>query len=118
MQLQNVDDIQLCQFVSAIHGTHRDEVRDVDKTVDNHHIESLPLGVLGSLLMKSILMSSHFHSGMDNGWSNPLGFWCSTFSHWHISHCVTNLAISPFIPLHQYLSRISTYILVAPGWME
>jgi hypothetical protein len=82
------------------------------------HIESLPLGVLGSPLMKSILISSHLHSGMGNGWSNPLGFWCSALTHWHTSHCATNLAASTFIPLHQYLSRISTYILVALGWME
>jgi hypothetical protein len=31
------------------------------------HIESLPFGVLGSPLMKSMLMSSHFHSGMGSG---------------------------------------------------
>jgi hypothetical protein len=36
MQLQNVVDVQLCQFVSAIRGTHRDEVRNLGKRVDNH----------------------------------------------------------------------------------
>jgi hypothetical protein len=34
------------------------------------HIESLPLGVLESPLIKSILMSSHFHSAMGNGWTH------------------------------------------------
>jgi hypothetical protein len=36
MQLQNIVNVQLRQFVSAIRGTHRDEVRDLGKTVDNH----------------------------------------------------------------------------------
>jgi hypothetical protein len=36
MQLQNVVNVQLRQFVSAIRGTHQDEVRDLGKTVDNH----------------------------------------------------------------------------------
>jgi hypothetical protein len=35
MQLQNVVDVQLYQFVSTIHCTHRDEVRDLGKTVGN-----------------------------------------------------------------------------------
>jgi hypothetical protein len=40
----------------------------------NTHIELLPLGVLGSPLMKSMLMPSHFHSGRGSGWSTPLDF--------------------------------------------
>jgi hypothetical protein len=36
MQLQNVVNVQLRQFVSAIRGMHRDEVCDLGKTVDNH----------------------------------------------------------------------------------
>jgi hypothetical protein len=36
MQLQNVVDVQLHQFVSAIRGPHRDEVCDLGKGIDNH----------------------------------------------------------------------------------
>jgi hypothetical protein len=82
------------------------------------YTESLPLGVLGSPLTKSMLMSSHFHSGMGSGWSNPLDFLCSILTRWHMSHYAMNFATSPFIPFHQYLSLRSTYILVALGWME
>jgi hypothetical protein len=38
------------------------------------HIKSLPFRVLESPLIKSMLMSFHFHSGMGSGWSNLVGF--------------------------------------------
>jgi hypothetical protein len=36
MQFQDVVDVQLCQFVSVIHGTHGYEMCDLCKMVDNH----------------------------------------------------------------------------------
>jgi hypothetical protein len=36
MQLQNIVNVQLHQFVSGIHGMHMDEVCDLGKTVDDH----------------------------------------------------------------------------------
>jgi hypothetical protein len=74
MQFKNVVDVQSCQLVSAIRGMHRYEVRDLCKTVNNHPYRVITSWVLGSPLIKSMLMSTHFHSGMGNSWSNPLGF--------------------------------------------
>ena len=82
------------------------------------HIELRPFGVLGNPTMKSMLISSHFHTGMCNGWSSPVGHWCSALTLLHVSHGVTYSTISPFILVHQYLCLRSMYILVDPGWME
>jgi hypothetical protein len=76
MQLQNVVNVQL-RSLSLPYVVHTEmKCATLVRRPTITHIESLPLGVLGSPLMKSILMSSHFHSGMGNDWSNPLGFWC------------------------------------------
>jgi hypothetical protein len=37
-------------------------------------IESFFLAVRGKPTMKSILMSSYFHMGIDKGWSTPADF--------------------------------------------
>jgi len=51
-------------------------------------------------------------------WTSPAGFWCSTFTCWQLEHCATNSATSLFIPCHQYISLISWYIFIKPGWIE
>ena len=73
-------------------------------------IESWPRLDLGSPVIKSIPISSHFHSGIFKGWSNPAGRWCSALTRWQISNLATNEPISRFIPCHQNLSRRSWYI--------
>jgi hypothetical protein len=82
------------------------------------HIESFPFCVLGSPTMKSMLISSHFHTGICSGWSNLASCWCSALTHRQVSHRATYSAISPFIPVHQYFCLRSMYILVDLGWME
>jgi hypothetical protein len=66
-------------------------------------IESFFLAVRGKPIMKSILMSSHFHMGIDNGWSTPDDFKWLAFILWQVSHSATYLAISTFILDHQKL---------------
>uniref|UniRef100_A0A0A9AZK9 Uncharacterized protein n=1 Tax=Arundo donax TaxID=35708 RepID=A0A0A9AZK9_ARUDO len=36
-------------------------------------MESCPLAILGKPIIKSILISSHFHVGIDKGLSRPAG---------------------------------------------
>jgi hypothetical protein len=49
-------------------------------------IESCYFLVLGSLLIKSIVTTSHFHSGMGNGCSKLVGCLCSILNFWHAKH--------------------------------
>jgi hypothetical protein len=67
------------------------------------HMESYPAWVRGSSTIKSIHISSHFHSRIFNGCNSLTGLWCSTLIRWHISHNDTYSAISRFMPYHQYL---------------
>jgi hypothetical protein len=82
------------------------------------HIESYLAWVQSNPTMKSILISSHFHSGIFRGCSKPASLWCSTFTHWQVSHRATYYVTSLFILYHQYLVFKSLYILVLLGWME
>jgi hypothetical protein len=68
--------------------------------------------------MRSIPISSHFHSGIFKGCSSPTGLWYSAFTLWQVSHNDTYSAMSHFIPYHQYQVFKSLYILVLPGWIE
>ena len=43
-------------------------------------MESFLFLLLGRPVIKSILITSHFHSGMGNGCSNPEGCWCLDLS--------------------------------------
>jgi hypothetical protein len=82
------------------------------------HIESYSAWVRGNPTIKSILISSHFHSGIFKGCSSPVGLWCSAFTLWQVSHNDTYSTMSRFIPYHQYRVFKSLYILVLPGWIE
>jgi hypothetical protein len=44
------------------------------ESVHDHPDESFFLAVRGKATIKSILMSSHFHVGIDKGWSTPADF--------------------------------------------
>uniref|UniRef100_A0A0A9FR86 Uncharacterized protein n=1 Tax=Arundo donax TaxID=35708 RepID=A0A0A9FR86_ARUDO len=79
------------------------------------HMESCPFGVLGNPTIKSIPISSHFHTGTGRGCNSPAGLWCSALTLLHISQRATNSAISFFIPIHQYLCFMSINILVDLG---
>ncbi|MFS7983403.1 hypothetical protein Hanom_Chr11g00974131 [Helianthus anomalus] len=78
---------------------------------------SLPFLVLGNLVTKSIVMSSHFHTGISNCCSRPEGFWCSVLTCKQVKHLDTYSAISFFIPIHQKFFLKSWYILLFPGCM-
>jgi hypothetical protein len=80
-------------------------------------IESCFQGVRGKPTMKSMLMSSHFHAGIDKGCIWPAVFRWLALILWHVSQPDTYSAISPFIFDHQKFSLRSRYILVLPGWM-
>jgi hypothetical protein len=78
-------------------------------------IESYPAWVHGNPTMKSIPVSSHFHSGILRGCSNPAGLYCSAFTRWQVSHRATYSVTSCFILYHQYQVFKSLYILVLLG---
>ena len=67
------------------------------------HMTLFPFLVLGSFEIKSMVICSHFHSGISNGCNNPRGFWCSAFTNRHVIHRETKAAISLFMLSHQNL---------------
>ena len=50
---------------------------------------SSPLAVLGNLVMKSMVIRSHFHSGIYGCCNNPEGFWYSTLTLAHVRNLLT-----------------------------
>jgi hypothetical protein len=81
------------------------------------HIESISSLILGSPKTQSIVMSDHFHSGMESGCKSHLGRWCSIFTYSHIRHLFTNYAMTRFMLLYQNIFFRSRYILVLLGWI-
>jgi hypothetical protein len=63
-------------------------------------IESWCREVLGRPTIKSMMMSSHFHEGIDRGCKAPADFKWLAFILWHVSHSDTYWAISLFILVH------------------
>jgi hypothetical protein len=61
-------------------------------------IESCCLLVLGNPVIKSIVTTSYFHSGIGKGCSNPAGCSCSALTFWHYIHLAMYSTISFFIP--------------------
>lgn len=82
------------------------------------HTASLSFGLHNKAVMKSIVIFSHFYSGIDSDWSNPDGLRCSAFTCWQIKHFDIYLAIFLFIPFHQKCFFKSGYILVLPEWSK
>jgi hypothetical protein len=72
-------------------------------------IESFFLAIRGKPTMKAILMTSHYHMGIDKGWSTPADFKWLAFIRWQVSHSTTYLAISTFILDHQKFRFKSWY---------
>jgi hypothetical protein len=52
-------------------------------------IESYPLVVLGNPIIKSILISSHFHVGIGNDCNGPTAFMCMALTRLQVSHLAT-----------------------------
>jgi hypothetical protein len=67
-------------------------------------IESFFLAIRGKCTIKSILMSSHFHIGIDKGWSTPADYKWLAFILLQVSHSDTYFAMSTFILDHQNFS--------------
>src|ERR1043165_4422261 len=65
-------------------------------------IMSQPLGDFGSLVTKSIVICSHFHSGISGCCRRPDGFWYSTLTLAQVRHLLTYEAMSAFMLGHQY----------------
>ena len=63
-----------------------------------------PLGEFSNPTTKSIVMCSHFHSGIGSDCSNSTGLGCFALTCWHCRHYDTNSAISFFIPGDQKVS--------------
>jgi hypothetical protein len=80
------------------------------------HMELYPDELRGKPTMKSMQISSHFHSGMLNDCGFPTGWPALTLQ--HVSHSATYLTISHFILVHQKFFFKSWYILFVHGWIE
>lgn len=61
-------------------------------------IAFLLFGDVSKPTTKPMTIHSHFHSRIEIGWSNPVGTWCSTFTHLQVRHLATYSIISFFIP--------------------
>ncbi|GJT39808.1 putative reverse transcriptase domain-containing protein [Tanacetum coccineum] len=55
---------------------------------------------LGSLVIKSIVILSHFHSGIAGCTNSPDGLWCPALTFAHVKHLLTYVATSAFILGH------------------
>jgi hypothetical protein len=82
------------------------------------HIELYPCEVRGKPTMKSMQMSSHFHSGMLKGCMFSAGLKWSALTRWQVSHSDTYFAVSHFILINQKFTFKSWYILLVLRWIE
>src|SRR3954466_8530453 len=81
------------------------------------HMESCLLVDLGKAVTKSIVMCSHFQTGISSDCSFPAGLLCSTWICWQVRHLAIISATYLFMPAHRYCLFRSLYILVLPGCM-
>jgi hypothetical protein len=98
--------------LSWIGSVDRNEMSGLGSRFTTTQMESCFPGVRGNLTMKSMLMSSHFHAGIDNSCICPTVFRCLALILWHVSQPYTYSANSPFMFDHQKISLGSRYILV------
>jgi hypothetical protein len=82
------------------------------------HIESCPHEVRGRPIMKSMQMSSHFHSRTLKGCRFPTVLRWSALTLRQVSHSTTYFTIFHFILVHQNFFFKSWYILLVPRWIE
>jgi hypothetical protein len=67
------------------------------------HIESYPFEVRGNPVIKSILISFHYQSGIFNGYNSPAGLWCSALTfltHLAHSHTCSHISLQSIPPTH------------------
>ena len=57
--------------------------------------------IFSNFTTKSIVMCSHFHSGISKDYNNPVGCLCPALIYWQVKHFEINSAMSLFIHLHQ-----------------
>lgn len=64
-------------------------------------IVSIPRGIFGSLVMKSVIICSHFYIRISRGCSLPWGIWCLALTFRQVKHLSLYHATSLFIHDHQ-----------------
>jgi hypothetical protein len=74
MQTNYLVYIQLRIVLHGIGGMNCNEMVVFVSLSTITQMESFFLAVRGKPMIKSILMSSHFHVGIDKGWSTPADF--------------------------------------------
>jgi hypothetical protein len=74
MQTNYLVYIQLCIVSHGIGSMNYNEMVSLRESVHNHLDGIFFLAVRGKPTIKSILMSSHFHVGIDKGWSTLADF--------------------------------------------
>jgi len=57
-------------------------------------IASWCLLVLGNPTIESMVICSHFHTGMGNNCEKPPSFWCSVLTHWKVRQQAPQSAMS------------------------
>ena len=80
---------------------------DLVKRSTMTQMTSFLLNVVCNPVTKSMVIFSHFYSHTSNVCIRPEGIWCSAFTSWHIMHLATKVAVSSFMPFHQYCLFIS-----------
>jgi len=78
----------------------------------------LPFRLWGSVVTKSIVTYSHFHSSIGNSWRSLADLWRCAFTCWHTGQFATYCVMSFFIAFHQKYCFRSWYILVPPRCIE
>ena len=79
-------------------------------------IESNPSETLGNPVKKSMLMHSHFISGISRGWSFPSNLTRSALTFWQIKHRFTCSRVSFFNFGQKNFCFKEAYILWYPWW--
>ena len=81
-------------------------------------IESCCLKFFGRPIIKSILIVSHFNSGMGIGCNNPVGCWCSALTCWYYMQWAKYSATSFFMLGQKKYFLIMVIIFWYPGCLE
>lgn len=75
------------------------------------YIISILWAILGSLVIKSVIICSHYYKGISKAWILLCGFWCSTLTY---PTCKTSLNIQSYVLLNvgppQIVSQIPVHL--------
>ena len=79
-------------------------------------IESFCLLVLGKPMMKSMVITSHFHSRIGKGCKSTIGCWCWTLIYWHSMYLAKCYGASNFMlgQWYSFLNDVITFWYL--GW--